>query len=535
MRITNNMLMRNFLYNHSLNQNSMSRYQMQLGRGGQRIFRPSDDPVGISRVLKYTSDINVLSQFKSTVGAADGHNKVTESAVTSIKELLHTIRQHAVAAADHTKTPDDIKKYAIEIKQLKQELVILGNSSNAGKHIFSGLETDKKLFNADGTYALHMTTERVEKKPVVEYEVTEGEIMKTGVHPVDLFGLIKEDNPMTAVMPRGVIEAVPAKRSEVNMLADMTKGYDGRTIKITINANEFTVDTSKLEHSHLNPMSKKRFAEALATAEDATGRKLDDFADIFFDGGDRLVVRNKTAGAGGTVSINQNSPDITDIQTVAGIDGQPATYDGVAVGGGVVNDADIAAATGRRAVVFTYTAPGGESKQAVIEIDYDTITDAAGLQAAIQAELNNAFPPAGTISVSASDGNPLSITISEGSLGVDSVVGTKSKIMNDIDNLVAALETGDYEVVNQHIDIMQGNLDNSLAVMGDIGGRTARLKYIEARIDENTLTFTDLMDKLKYADFAEMITLFKNLENVYRASLSVGSKIIQPSLVDFVR
>lgn len=531
------------MFNLSLNQNNMSKYNKQLSSGGKRIFRPSDDPVGISRVLKYTSDIHVLNQFKSTIGAADGHNNVTESAVKSVKEILQTIRQHAVAAADHTKTPEDIKKYAIEIEQLKKELMILGNATNGSKYVFSGLETDKQLFvtaetppEKYGTYNLLFTTEMLEKKPVMEYEVTVGEVMRVGVHPADLFGVVPEENPMTAVMPRGGAEAVPAKRAEVNMKADATKPYNGSTIKVALDGADFTVDTSELTHTHLNPMNKTRFLNALASAENAGGVRLGEVADVFYDEGDRLVIRHREAGAGKTIAITHNSPNITDVQNVPGVNAQSGVYDASALGGANLSDANIAAAQDKRSIVVYYKPTDKDTTtQAVIELDFAALNSVADLKNALQAQLNAKIPPAGTVSVTAADGQPLKFTVAKGEIRVDSIVATKSKMIDDIDNLVKALNTGDYEAVNQHIAIMDKQLDTSLAVLGEIGGKTNRLKYIEDRIAENTLTFSDLNDKLKYADFAELITLFKNMENVYRASLAIGSKVIQPSLVDFIR
>jgi flagellar hook-associated protein 3 FlgL len=45
----------------------------------------------------------------------------------------------------------------------------------------------------------------------------------------------------------------------------------------------------------------------------------------------------------------------------------------------------------------------------------------------------------------------------------------------------------------------------------------------------------ELLSKNEDADMAEVIMNLKMEENVYRASLAGGAKIIQPSLVDFLR
>ena len=120
------------------------------------------------------------------------------------------------------------------------------------------------------------------------------------------------------------------------------------------------------------------------------------------------------------------------------------------------------------------------------------------------------------------------------SLDVDYVVSKKSEMLTDLDKLIAALETGDKDIISNSIGDIDHHIDIVLTAMGDIGGKSNRTEFIEARIDENVITFTKLLSNVQDVDMAEAIMLFKNLENVYKASLSVGSKVIQPSLVDFI-
>lgn len=534
MRISNSMLMREMLFNLNLNQNNMSKYQKQLFSGGRRIFRPSDDPVGISRVLKYTSDVNMLQQFQASVTSAKGYNSVTESAVMNIKEILHTIREHAIAASNEPKTPEDIKKYAVEIAQLKKELIILGNSTNGGNYIFSGLETDKKLFNEDGSFDLLMTTERLEERPVIKYEITVGEIMKVGVHPADLFGVVKEYNYMTEVMPRSSVKATPAGRSEVNMTADATKAYNTSNIVVKVDGVDFTVDTSVLTDSHSNPMDKKRFVRAFENATNALGHRLIDHADIFYDDQDRFVIRNKQAGNTHTIAINENSPHIDDVQNAPGTAAVNGVYDASTLGGKVLSDDAVKNEKGEHGIVVTHIAEDGTTRKAHIKLNFANFNNVADLKTELQARLDANFGT-GTITANLAHGTALEMAVTNGELKVDTVVAHKSEMLDKVDKFIEALNTGDYENVRKNIDIMAGQLDHTLAVLGDIGGRTNRLDYIKNRIDDNSSTFTELMDNLQYEDFGKLITLFKNMENVYRASLSVGSRVIQPSLVDFIK
>ena len=52
---------------------------------------------------------------------------------------------------------------------------------------------------------------------------------------------------------------------------------------------------------------------------------------------------------------------------------------------------------------------------------------------------------------------------------------------------------------------------------------------------DNKLSMTDLLSKTVDTDITETINDLKVQESVQRMSLSVGAKVIQPTLVDFLR
>jgi len=74
-----------------------------------------------------------------------------------------------------------------------------------------------------------------------------------------------------------------------------------------------------------------------------------------------------------------------------------------------------------------------------------------------------------------------------------------------------------------------------LSERAKIGAKQNRLELTQDKLSSQTINFTELLSKNEDADMAEVIMNAKMAENVYRASLSVGAKIIQPSLVDFLR
>ena len=71
--------------------------------------------------------------------------------------------------------------------------------------------------------------------------------------------------------------------------------------------------------------------------------------------------------------------------------------------------------------------------------------------------------------------------------------------------------------------------------IADLGSRDARLDLTEERLSGQTDDFTDLMSNNENADLAETIINFNAQNVIYNASLQAGAKVVQNSLLDFLR
>ncbi|MES1046901.1 flagellar hook-associated protein FlgL [Heyndrickxia oleronia] len=83
------------------------------------------------------------------------------------------------------------------------------------------------------------------------------------------------------------------------------------------------------------------------------------------------------------------------------------------------------------------------------------------------------------------------------------------------------------------------NLDDSINTLlnerATIGARSNRLELMEDRIDQQEVTATKLMSDNEDADMEKVIMDLITQESVQRASLGMGARIIQPTLLDFLR
>ena len=78
-------------------------------------------------------------------------------------------------------------------------------------------------------------------------------------------------------------------------------------------------------------------------------------------------------------------------------------------------------------------------------------------------------------------------------------------------------------------------LDFVLQEVSDLGGKQNRIELAKERLLDLQLNLTKILSEEQDLDYAEAIMELKMEEFAYRTALSVGARIIQPSLVDFLR
>lgn len=77
-------------------------------------------------------------------------------------------------------------------------------------------------------------------------------------------------------------------------------------------------------------------------------------------------------------------------------------------------------------------------------------------------------------------------------------------------------------------------LDNIRATKAEVGARQSYVELSTSRLNQDYYTYTALLSANEDADIAEVSMNLANAESVYNASLAAGSKIILPTLADFI-
>lgn len=101
--------------------------------------------------------------------------------------------------------------------------------------------------------------------------------------------------------------------------------------------------------------------------------------------------------------------------------------------------------------------------------------------------------------------------------------------------LSSALRGDGQETIDEFIGKLDARMDAFLETMASVGARTNRVELATERLKDNEYNVTKLLSHTEDVDIAEAITHLKMAEYVYIQSLSVGARILQPSLLDFLR
>ncbi|MFC4811617.1 flagellar hook-associated protein FlgL [Paenibacillus sp. GCM10023250] len=106
------------------------------------------------------------------------------------------------------------------------------------------------------------------------------------------------------------------------------------------------------------------------------------------------------------------------------------------------------------------------------------------------------------------------------------------KVLKDIQN---ALATNNKGALSTAYDALNSRFDKLTNVRSEVGARSNRVDLIDSRLQDLNYNLTSLMSKTEDADMAETIMKYNQDEAVYQASLSTGAKVIQQTLVDYLR
>jgi flagellar hook-associated protein 3 FlgL len=150
MRVTNNMLLSNYLRNISSNLGTVGKMQQQMA-SGKRITKISDDPIGVISSMQVRVKLYKSEQYKKNVDRALTWLDETESSILELNEVIKTAYETVVGQATDTMDEEERSAAAQLIKQLRDHVVTIGNAKSNDKYIFGGYNVSNAPFEVDAS------------------------------------------------------------------------------------------------------------------------------------------------------------------------------------------------------------------------------------------------------------------------------------------------------------------------------------------------------------------------------------------------
>lgn len=124
----------------------LSRLQEKIS-SGRNINRPSDDPVGLTRILDLSNTLRTDDRYNRNIEDAIAEVNTTDKALGSMVDLIHRAQELATQGANFSNNQSGRDAIALEIDQIINQLVQLGNTDINGKYIFAGMRTGAPPFS----------------------------------------------------------------------------------------------------------------------------------------------------------------------------------------------------------------------------------------------------------------------------------------------------------------------------------------------------------------------------------------------------
>jgi flagellar hook-associated protein 3 FlgL len=127
-------------------------------------------------------------------------------------------------------------------------------------------------------------------------------------------------------------------------------------------------------------------------------------------------------------------------------------------------------------------------------------------------------------------------TVAVNQLGTDVFGADGANLFDLIDTIQSDLTSGNRQGLGTTaLNGLDAAADRILNARANVGALTNRLETQMSRLKDQEVNVASLLSKTEDADMAKTMVSFATHQATYQAALQAGAKVIQPSLLDFLR
>lgn len=506
MRVTNRMLANNFLTDMTTNLNNLQTLQQQL-TSGKEIRRPSDDPLKVARAMQLHSEIGINKQYNENIKDTLSWLEQTDTALGQLGDQTHRIRELLVSAGNVAYGTDERKKINDEVKEIIGQMSQTLNASFDGRFIFGGTRGTAKPVNVikgpmvtkpqktskspDGSGDAKVTvTEKFDPKENTDYTV---EIKKEVGKKAEV--TFKESGKYTT------IDATKVDKWELE---------DGISLEVKGNTMSFIKDGEKLTFNE----TEKKFENGIEVSIDATNIKI-----TVTDGKDAAKVTEHTYTITDGKIVKKDGADGTKNETLPKINKWELEDKGIAF--------EIKEEKLVDGVTYEFTAvPDGQTCLVYADRFGDKISQPEDIMSE-------------KLVTEISQGVRVEYNIT----AVDVIKFNDGKDDRDLriilEDIVKHLESDDpkniKKITNEDLAALDAVMDNILKLRSQVGAKGNRMESALEKNKEENFNLTEILSKTEDIDLVEKTMEYAVAISVYMASLQTSARVLQPTLMDYVR
>lgn len=138
---------------YSLNKNKEKLENLQLqGSTLKQLTRPSDNPINNIETMTISSKVKDNNQYIRNIDFAQLNLNVTEKSIEQLIDILTKAKEIAISQSSDFYNDDIRKNISMEVHQLRNQALAIGNKRVGQRFIFGGFKTLTQPFSPDGKY-----------------------------------------------------------------------------------------------------------------------------------------------------------------------------------------------------------------------------------------------------------------------------------------------------------------------------------------------------------------------------------------------
>lgn len=104
-----------------------------------------------------------------------------------------------------------------------------------------------------------------------------------------------------------------------------------------------------------------------------------------------------------------------------------------------------------------------------------------------------------------------------------------------VSNLESKDSTATAKVTGENLEDITSTLSNLLKVRAEVGAKQNRMEAAQTKNEEENYNMTEMLSKTEDIDITEKMMEYSTMQTVYMASLQTSAKVLQPTLMDYLR